>query len=252
MDNYTAIPLDEDGSATRLPKKRLLTSRNILLTTLLAAVSFALGYAAGKVGPTGSGFVAATSSQTPPSLGSNGDYPLLPEHGFIPSIPGKEVTFRFPTEYEQTGPEGDKLWDQLMPVGSGFVRVPYPRRFDMPASEPIPDDIEEGEIYSLSVTHQLHCLAVLRDVIIKYEKRDKSRFAGDGHEYHCLDYIRQSVLCAGDTTLDYADERTVGPDGQVTRYGFTGANSTHQCRDWDAIKSFVEEHRSGERTGILV
>ncbi|KAK3375659.1 hypothetical protein B0T24DRAFT_647938 [Lasiosphaeria ovina] len=29
----------------------------------------------------------------------------------------------------------------------------------MPASEPIPDDPEQGEIYSLSVTHQLHCLS---------------------------------------------------------------------------------------------
>ena len=23
---------------------------------------------------------------------------------------------------------------------------------------------------------------------MKYEVRDKSRFAGDGHEYHCIDY----------------------------------------------------------------
>jgi hypothetical protein len=89
-------------------------------------------------------------------------------------------------------------------VGSGFVRVPYPRRFDMPQSKIIEDDLEEGEIYSLSITHQLHCLVtystsqhvpstnnsqgVLRDVIKKYEKKDKSRYAGDGHEYHCIDY----------------------------------------------------------------
>ncbi|KAK0733040.1 hypothetical protein B0T26DRAFT_745136 [Lasiosphaeria miniovina] len=69
----------------------------------------------------------------------------------------------------------------------------------MPASEPIPDDPEQGEIYSLSVTHQLHCLAVVRDVIIKYEKHDKSRFAGDGHEYHCLDvrtFVRPSFAPA--------------------------------------------------------
>ena len=118
--------------------------------------------------------------------------------------------FQFPTAYEDTGPVGDKLWDSLMPsilpfyfnrqrslellnitdtllVGAGFIRVPYPRQFGLPPSEPIPNDREEGEVYSLSITHQLHCLAVLRDVIIKYEKKDKSRFAGDGHEYHCLD-----------------------------------------------------------------
>lgn len=46
----------------------------------------------------------------------------------------------------------------LTTVGSGFVRVPYPRRFDMPASKAIDDDPEEGEIYSLSMLHQLHCL----------------------------------------------------------------------------------------------
>lgn len=64
-------------------------------------------------------------------------------------------------------------------------------------------------------------------------------------------YIRQAVLCAGDTTMDYANERLIGPDGQVKKYGFTGANSTHQCRDWDAIKAFAEQHKSGDRNGIL-
>ncbi|KAK3348677.1 hypothetical protein B0T25DRAFT_457724, partial [Lasiosphaeria hispida] len=149
------------------------------------------------------------------------------------------------------GPVGDGLWDSLMPIGAGFVRVPHPRRVGLPPSEPIPNDTEQGEMYSLSVTHQLHCLAVLRDVIIKYEKGDKSRFAGDGHEYHCLDYIRQAIMCSGDTTLDYADDRVIGQEGQVTRYGFTGSNSTHQCRDWDFIRDFAEKHKAGDRTGIL-
>lgn len=92
----------------------------------------------------------------------------------------KGVKFDFPTDYEDTSVEGDKLWDKLMPskqflpvkievkihvltdnqVGSGFVRVPYPRRFDMPASKPIDDDPEKAEIYSLSALHQLHCLVI--------------------------------------------------------------------------------------------
>lgn len=42
--------------------------------------------------------------------------------------------------------------------GNGFVRVPNPRQFNLPASEPISNDPEQGEVYSLSVTHQLHCL----------------------------------------------------------------------------------------------
>lgn len=106
---------------------------------------------------------------------------------------------------------------------------------------------------------------VLRDVIKKYEKKDKSRFAGDGHEYHCIDYsefhlmhvenmlipvkVRQSILCAGDTTLDFA-EIVREPDGTERRLGFSGANSTHVCRSWDAIKNFAIENRSSNKTRI--
>lgn len=148
----------------------------------------------------------------------------------------------------------------------------------MPESKAIEDDPEEAEIYSLSVLHQLHCLVralskasipnpsrevlplankfglcfthtctqgVIRDVIKKYEKHDKSRFAGRGHEYHCIDYIRQSIMCSGDMTLDYAE---LHEDG--TRRGFSGANSTHQCRDWDAIVHWAEENREGDKKGI--
>ncbi|KAK1766578.1 hypothetical protein QBC33DRAFT_611770 [Phialemonium atrogriseum] len=243
--DYTSIPLDEDGAATPHPR-RLLSLWCIAVAALFIAISavtsFILGLAVGQSWSKED----ATSRRPQPVAGS-----LMPQQAFIPEIPIKEVTFEFPTKYEDTGPEGYGLWNDLMPVGLGFLRVPYPRRFDMPDSEPIEDDPEQGEVYSLSVTHQLHCLAVLRDVIIKYEKRDKSRYAGDGHEYHCLDYIRQAVMCAGDTTMDYADDRVFGQDGKVTRYGFTGANSTHQCRDWDAIKAFAEQHKSGNRTGIL-
>jgi hypothetical protein len=66
--------------------------------------------------------------------------------------------------------------------------VPHPRKYDMPESKAIENDIDESEIYSLSVAHQLHCLGIIRDVIRKYEKKDKSRFAGAGHEYYCLNY----------------------------------------------------------------
>jgi len=160
------------------------------------------------------------------SLETNGL--LLPQQGFIPKsmygltlfvagpdenivkVPMVERKFTFPTSYEDSGIVGDKLWNDLMPrtsshplsslpfpspdciflllVGAGFIRVPHPRLYDLPPSQIIKGDPEEAELYSLSVTHQLHCLAVLRHVIIKYEKHDKSRFAGGGHEYHCLDY----------------------------------------------------------------
>ncbi|KAH8685892.1 hypothetical protein BGZ60DRAFT_103371 [Tricladium varicosporioides] len=156
----------------------------------------------------------------------------------------------FPTKYEDKTEEGDKIWDEMMPLGAGFLNVPHPREYAMPRSKTIEDDPQQGEIYSVSMTHQLHCLAVIRQVIIKYEAGDKSRFAGAGHEYHCIDYIRQAILCAGDTTLDHAEiEYTL--DGKEQKYGFSGANATHVCRDWDAIKKVLIEKRLDNKTGIL-
>jgi hypothetical protein len=51
--------------------------------------------------------------------------------------------------------------------------------------------------------------------------------------------------------LDYADDKIIAEDGRVMRYGFTGSNSTHQCRSWDAIRAFAEGNRSGDKKGIL-
>ncbi|KAG9239937.1 hypothetical protein BJ878DRAFT_529435 [Calycina marina] len=53
-------------------------------------------------------------------------------------------------------------------VGAGFLCVPYPRMYNMPRSNIIPGDHELAEIYSLSMTHQLHYLAHLPIPIISY------------------------------------------------------------------------------------
>jgi len=243
MQEYRAVPRNEQSDLDRAPKiapERKIANKAVLFLTAFAVVCFVMGFAVGQ---------NWTHVEKSISWPQPGEDKLLPPQAFIPEIPLEEVTFEFPTAYENTGMDGDLLWRDLLPLGSGFVRVPYPRRFDMPQSKSIEDDPEEGEIYSLSITHQLHCLGVLRDVIKKYEKKDKSRFAGSGHEYHCIDYIRQSIICAGDTTLDFA-EIVRAADGTERRLGFTGSNSTHICRSWDAIKAFAVENRSGDKFGI--
>ncbi|KAJ4421056.1 hypothetical protein N0V82_003960 [Gnomoniopsis sp. IMI 355080] len=262
-----ALDAGDDATNTTTEKTRRMSNyeyaKRALIVFNLLMFGLIMGFCVGRKHPA----MNAMSGGTDEASTTNG---LLPPSAFVPDseyapdlwdigffegksvltiggeiVPMKQIKFDFPTPYEDTSIAGDKLWDALMPIGSGFVRVPYPRKYDMPASKAIEDDPDEAEIYSLSVLHQLHCLGVIRDVIKKYEKHDKSRFAGRGHEYHCIDYIRQSIMCAGDMTLDYAE---VQEDG--TRRGFSGANSTHQCRDWDAIVSWAEENREGDKKGI--
>ncbi|KUI54282.1 hypothetical protein VP1G_01565 [Cytospora mali] len=256
-DDYIAVPLDDgpggyaqDAEQKRRRSSRYEAAKRTALLLTLTIIIFGLGFCAGnRLGHAGDGRFGSSDDRVQSEVSTaeeegSGDGLLSPQ-AFVPEFPIKQVQFDFPTPYENTSIEGDKLWDALMPLGSGFVRVPYPRRFDMPASKAIEDDPEEAEIYSLSALHQLHCLGVIRDVIKKYEKHDKSRFAGAGHEYHCIDYIRQSIMCLGDTTLDFAE---VQADG--VRRGFSGANSTHQCRDWDALSAWAVENRAGDKKGI--
>ena len=67
----------------------------------------------------------------------------------------------------------------------------------------------------------------------------------DDHIYHCFDYIRQAIMCSGDTTLEKA--RTV--DGKIVR-GVDGWGVEHECRDYDAIYAYGAEHRTNNLTGI--
>ena len=59
------------------------------------------------------------------------------------------------------------------------------------------------------------------------------------HIDHCLEYLRQTIMCAGDTTL----ERELAP------LGLNGEART--CRDWQQILDFAEAHKFKDYKDIL-
>lgn len=67
----------------------------------------------------------------------------------------------------------------------------------------------------------------------------------DDHIYHCFDYIRQAIMCHGDTTLEKA--RTV--NGKLVR-GVDGWGVEHECRNYEAISAYAAAHRTNNLTGI--
>jgi hypothetical protein len=52
------------------------------------------------------------------------------------------------------------------------------------------------------------------------------------HRAHCIEYLRQSILCSADTTLE-------GETGSWTKS--TGWGQTHQCADYDALMDMANE-----------
>lgn len=58
------------------------------------------------------------------------------------------------------------------------------------------------------------------------------------HRDHCLDYIRQVLMCHADPTFE-----------PMSEVGINGMGATHQCRDFDKIFSWAYEHRSNKVRG---
>ncbi len=146
--------------------------------------------------------------------------------------------------FQDDGPRGDELWQEMLPQGGGALRIPHPRRFDMPPSALLANDSEASEAYATSVTHQLHCLAMVRDVVVSSitGRERKTDGSADRHIVHCLDYIRQAIICNGDTTLEEF-KAVLDGEGHAISYYIDGMGTTHQCRDWNAIKEFLVQNR---------
>src|ERR1700761_6834856 len=177
--------------------------------------------------------------------------------------------------------KNDQAWNSLMPVrppvrtsrcatndhlqpGDGFINVENPRQYKLPPGQKTP----KGEIYDISLFHQLHCLSAIRAHVLLLELaigRNNSQEISDlllrpqeSHVYHCIDYIRQGLMCAGDMTVEWPREEE---DGR--RFAVDGWGVTHQCKDWvsfsmvsvwgtqltrlqDAIMKFMEENDSSK------
>jgi hypothetical protein len=67
-----------------------------------------------------------------------------------------------------------------------------------------------------------------------------------GHTMHCYDYLRVSLLCAADTTLEPFRSRF---DGMTPGDSVDGFGSTHQCRNFDHVFAWAESNRYNEKGG---
>lgn len=82
--------------------------------------------------------------------------------------------------------------------------------------------------------HQFHCLNALRGLI-----KDRSELSAlrVGHANHCLNFLRQILLCNADMTLEPTTPTVVQ---QHHINVVTGIGVTHQCRDWAQVREFAE------------
>ena len=132
-----------------------------------------------------------------------------------PHLPRDVDTVLVPVEesvhYAILGARADREWLSLAEPSFGYVRLG-------------PKD----RVFVVTMFHELHCLRMLNRAFSKLPG------ATVGHIKHCLNYIRQGILCQPDLTLEPGNFED--RDFSVERIG-----GTHTCRDWTELYDAVED-----------
>ncbi|GAP83927.1 hypothetical protein SAMD00023353_0603060 [Rosellinia necatrix] len=216
---------EEDQSPVRPDAPRWLLSSKKL--TYLAIVACFILTAAG-------GFVAGiffNSARTSHQEGrvNGATAPRIP----VPQIEGQFVFSspfsKEPPQGDGAGEESEPIWDALVPNGLGYFRD-----HDLAPKISIP-----------TVFHQLHCLYVVRRAYYAQTAELQEFDFGKNrtiHASHCFDYLEQSITCAADSTVE---------PGEDDPNGFLGSGFPRQCRDFEAVKAYVEKWRVFNATGFL-
>ncbi|PMB73678.1 hypothetical protein BM221_001102 [Beauveria bassiana] len=159
---------------------------------------------------------------------------------WMPPDIAKSLLFEFKSLYG-TGlsNESETAWNALMPVGRGFVVIKNDTV--IPDQPGLNQSVVEQKAM-VSVFHQLHCLYMTREGYYS-ALAGKTGQVSSAHLMHCFDYLRQTIMCFADTTLEWlpAPPRDTGSTG----WGFE-----HKCRDFDAISRWVEDNRLKTTHGI--
>ncbi|OQV05015.1 hypothetical protein CLAIMM_09819 [Cladophialophora immunda] len=140
-------------------------------------------------------------------------------------------------------PEIDANWDDLYNFGSTMLNT-YEAAHLPNKTWPIVQ--EPGNyIAVIDVFHHLHCLNMIRKALhpeyyVPHDWSDaiqEDNLLGELHLDHCVDSIRQSLMCMSDVSVipwqwDTSDS-TSKPVGNIV----------HTCRNFDAIRSWVYDRR---------
>lgn len=58
----------------------------------------------------------------------------------------------------------------------------------------------------------------------------------DQHINHCFEYLRQAIMCQGDTTL----EKVITNEEGEFKPEIDGWGTVHECRSWNMLFDFAE------------
>ncbi|GAB1312805.1 Oxidase ustYa [Madurella fahalii] len=191
------------------------------------------------------GLVMDRQWQKSPSFEIGGDIT-----GFAPTIPQQIKTFVpdpmfIPEQGSEFFTEAVRSsWLSIVPRGLGYVRINNTKEYNN-----LPNRLQfyPESTFTTSVTHQLHCLHSMVEVVAAYTSNQLDKLPAEGawHLSHCFEYLRQSIMCCGDVALE--GQHTTFPPN-VT--GSDGWDAKHVCRDYGQVLEHLERNRADDERWI--
>ncbi|KAF2193117.1 hypothetical protein K469DRAFT_619703 [Zopfia rhizophila CBS 207.26] len=145
----------------------------------------------------------------------------------------KTSTYKVYTDYiHPNHTVSDALWESLSssPIMVA-LNAEYARAHNLKTSISFPWDQSKG-LYHIKAFHHIHCLKNIRRAYLDALASDPSSkpLISPEHIAHCLDTIRQDIMChADDTPMPTINERHKIGDGQARK-----------CKDWDALVRWTQ------------
>ncbi|OAA73407.1 hypothetical protein ISF_00308 [Cordyceps fumosorosea ARSEF 2679] len=175
--------------------------------------------------------------QTPIPLGGLPRVDAHPE--WLPPEEWRTEVFRLHQIYgEEPVGTAKEAWLSMIPKGKGFIVVrndtelPNMPGFRRPARE---------QKACVAVFHQMHCLYITFRAYWNARNAEFDEIPPE-HLIHCWDYLRQSAMCAADTSLEWVNEEE---NLQTSGWGFQ-----HTCKNFDAVFEWTESNRFTELVEI--
>jgi len=130
----------------------------------------------------------------------------------------------------------DQLWAGLYDFGITRISAEEARPMDN-KTLPIPDE-EGGYVVQLAVFHQLHCLNLVRKGIYGgVDMSNSDDLMGIEHLDHCIDMLRQSIMCNSDITPTTFARTSLDSNMKVV------AEVVHTCRSFSKIQKWAWSRR---------
>jgi len=127
-----------------------------------------------------------------------------------------------------------QLWEDIS-IDHGMVALPdsFVASHALPTAQRYPWDHSKG-LYFLNGYHNMHCLRAVHIALMEFAHGEPQsrRFH---HVLHCMESLRQDILCNADDTPRYTTADAV-PE--------SGVGQLRQCRDWGKLESWAREYNA--------